>query len=115
MAEVGLTHESTGISRRLENLRPWPKGVSGNPTGRPRLPLELKRGLHGSVQRLLELVGSEDEAVALKAAALVLAYNLGPPVGGDGDDAPTLTVEVARQMHRALEELYPEVKNANEP
>jgi hypothetical protein len=27
----------SGIARRLANLKPWPKGVSGNPGGRPTL------------------------------------------------------------------------------
>jgi hypothetical protein len=27
---------------RLNNLKPWPKGVSGNPQGNPRLPPEIR-------------------------------------------------------------------------
>jgi hypothetical protein len=30
------TNKSEGRARRLANLKPWPKGMSGNPKGRPK-------------------------------------------------------------------------------
>jgi hypothetical protein len=47
-----LSHDrNTGIRQKcLENLRPWPKGVSGNPAGRPKdtfLAQELREFLAG--------------------------------------------------------------------
>lgn len=44
-------HQNVGASQKcLENLRPWPKGVSGNPAGRPKdtlLAQELREFLAG--------------------------------------------------------------------
>jgi hypothetical protein len=38
------------------NLRPWPKGVSGNPAGTVKLPPELRQARRDNMQQLIQLI-----------------------------------------------------------
>jgi len=40
--DMGNPKSSTGISRKQPSGKPFPKGVSGNPSGRPKLPEDVK-------------------------------------------------------------------------
>jgi hypothetical protein len=55
------------------------KGVSGNPGGRPKTPEIFKSHTEEAQKKVVELIQSEDEDIALKAATLILAYSLGRP------------------------------------
>ena len=61
----------------------WVKGVSGNPSGRSRSLSELRQKLLKlepfARKRLLKLINSENEDMALKAIALWAAYAMGKP------------------------------------
>ena len=61
----------------------WKKGVSGNPSGRPKMPanvLELARSRSPEAfERICELMKSENESVALAAAKEVLDRGWGRP------------------------------------
>ena len=62
------------------------KGQSGNPNGRPKGTTtreinELLRGhVPAAVERLLQLMNSEDEGISLKATLEVLNRGFGKPV-----------------------------------
>ncbi len=46
----------SGIEKRMKNLKRWPKGVSGNPNGRPKLPqdvVEARKLNRNEVERIL--------------------------------------------------------------
>jgi len=63
--------------------RPFPKGVSGNPGGRPKglavvERLARERG-PAAIERLTELMGSGDERVALTACVALLDRGYGKP------------------------------------
>lgn len=59
-------------------------GQSGNPNGRPKIPNEVKEALKAltmpAVQKLAELLRSDDDRVAMTAVKEVLDRNLGKPV-----------------------------------
>jgi hypothetical protein len=55
------------------------KGVSGNPSGRPKTPEWFKEHSAEAQAKILELMHGDDEKVALQAATLILAYSFGKP------------------------------------
>lgn len=61
----------------------WLPGVTGNGGGRPRTDPEVRQALEAgslaAAQRLVALVGSEDERVALAASVALLDRVLGKP------------------------------------
>jgi len=67
----------------VQNLRPWPKGVSGNPGGRPKkvhTVAELAEDHSDkAMQTLIKLMGSDKDQVALAAAQAVLDRAIGKP------------------------------------
>ena len=66
--------------------RPFPKGESGNPGGRPRVEHEIRvlAQQHGpaALKRIIELMASANERVALAAAQALLDRAFGRPIQG---------------------------------
>lgn len=65
---------------RLANLRPFPKGVSGNPGGRPKADPQVTAALEAGNLAMLELLWkhahSKNEAISLRAVEAWLAKSL---------------------------------------
>lgn len=76
------TH-NTGSSKGLANLRPWVKGQSGNPGGRPKnavLRAMLEPHRRKMVATLLQLMRHADkDGTRLEAVKVMLAYLDGKP------------------------------------
>ncbi len=96
-----------------DDLGRWVPGTTGNAGGRPKPPDGLRTRLAQlsphAVERLGELLDSDDERVRLEAARTILDRHLGrPPIQADisvhrafGNDHITALLETARR--RALE------------
>lgn len=74
---------NTGNSSRTAGLRPFVKGQSGNPAGRPKKAVDVSSlALDSSdkaMRKLAKLVDSDDDRVALQAAIAVLDRAVGKP------------------------------------
>jgi hypothetical protein len=95
------TTEST--DKRYTQLRPWQPGQSGNPKGRSKVQGEIERLAKDkskrALERIIELVESEDERIALMAAKEVLDRAFGKAKQAEGDDDPdkrALTINIIR-------------------
>ena len=92
-----------------DDLGHWVPGTSGNPGGRPKPPDGLRARLAKlsprAVERLAELLDSDDERVCLEAARTILDRHLGRPAiqadislhRGIADDHIAALLEVARR------------------
>jgi hypothetical protein len=82
-AEPSAAERRRPQAKSLANLRPWPKGTSGNPSGqkpRARLMKLARRHTRTAVRVLLSLAQSaKDEEVRRKAAVALLHEGWGPP------------------------------------
>ncbi len=92
-----------GSARRLANLKPFQKGVSGNPGGVPKSKTKkeirqlAREHSEDAFKRIVKLMGSDDERVAFMAAKEVLDRAWGKPK--DDPDAAgkgTVTVNIVR-------------------
>src|SRR5688500_7348115 len=80
----------------------WKPGQSGNPGGRPKVSAEI-RGLardHGAqaIERLVALMRSKNESVAVRAAEALLDRGYGRPMQGI-----ELSEQVAHPKHTAIQ------------
>lgn len=68
------------------------KGQSGNPSGRPKVPADVKAALAAAcpraVQSLVELLDSPNEQVRLRASVEIINRHLGPPATPQEQTSP---------------------------
>jgi hypothetical protein len=99
---VNDTTASTGVSSRPW-LKPWKPGQSGNPSGKSAKQREMealaKDKSVRALERILELMESEDERIAFMAAKEVLDRAFGRPAPVKEDekvDTKGLTINIIR-------------------
>lgn len=103
------TVQSETVSQRTENsvpaqqrgLKPFRPGQTGNPGGRPKAATDVVKlardGSEKAIKRLVKLIDSEEDRVALAAAVAVLDRAVGKPAQTvahatkDAKDIPELT------------------------
>jgi hypothetical protein len=80
---LGVAENNTGTKLKRVPGRPFVKGQSGNPGGRPKKDPELiailKLNTENAVKRLVSLIDSDDERVALSAVNSLLDRVWGKP------------------------------------
>lgn len=95
------TENATGNRGGIANLKPFKAGQSGNPLGRPKAATDVVKlardGSEKAIKRLVKLIDSEEDRVALAAAVAVLDRAVGKPAQTvahatkDAKDIPELT------------------------
>lgn len=94
----------------ISHLRPWKPGQSGNPGGRPKIPDEVKEALKAAtpraVARLVELMESADERVAIQACNSILDRSIGkaPAVPDMDEPGPEQKLHLTPEQALAIVE-----------
>lgn len=113
------------LKGRGSGLRPFPKGVSGNPGGRPKRELEKVRKAareHGveAIEKLVHLMRHGSDKVAFLAAEALLARGFGrPPLtveaegGGPIGAGPVGVIFLPSRGETAT--VHPDASEPNEP
>jgi hypothetical protein len=121
------TGNTSGTVKRRPWLRPWPKGVSGNPRGRPKFygPIqELARlETEAALQTLVEIMHrGKPDAARVAAAQAVLDRGWGRPVqalehsGPEGSPLLSMNLTILpdaqlAQLSTLLEEIAQQTRN----
>lgn len=108
---IGVVHgdadSRTPSERQRANLKPFQKGVSGNPGGKSKILGEIqslaRKHSPRSFARILELVEDPDPRVALVAAREVLDRAYGKPrvIEDDDADKKSVTINIVRYADAA--------------
>jgi hypothetical protein len=100
---TGSTKKNTGKKRgNSQNLLPWQKGISGNPSGRPKKFFEIQAlAQQKSVrafERICELVESDDERIAFMASKEVCDRAWGKVNGtsDENDKSGKVTINIVK-------------------
>jgi len=84
---------------------PFVKGESGNPKGRPKVPWSIKQlakdNSERALRKIIELIDSKDEKVALMASIHVLDRGYGKPEQRVDADIVHRFAEVPQVMEKA--------------
>ena len=109
-AEVITPTGSSGSAHNpVANLRPWVKGQSGNPSGTRSMKVIaglLAKAGPRAMERLVELIESDDERIALLAAKEVLdrAYGKPKPIEDESTEkGKSVTINILRYGDAANE------------
>lgn len=82
-AENDDTGRSDAHARRVANLKPFQPGQSGNPSGKSKTTKTVrdiaKKNGAAAIRKMVELIGSDDDRVALQAAVAILDRAVGKP------------------------------------
>lgn len=97
----------SSAKRRRGPGKPFQKGQSGNPGGRPAIPAEVKEALAAAcphaVERLIQFVDNPDPKIALAACERVVERVLGRvPLPLQGADGAPLAVSIS--INRTVKE-----------
>lgn len=110
-----MAGNSDKAAKRRGPGKPFPKGQSGNPSGRKPIPEDVKAALKAltpvAVRRLGELLESDNERVAVEAVKEALNRNLGKApqtvelTGKDGGPVETRQVDPSKLTTEQLKQL----------